>query len=220
MTIRTSEKSPHRPQYTLTTYKRTMLYTLPFISALIGYVTNFLAVKMLFHPRKELNLGIVRIQGIFPKRQKKLAEKLGDLVAKELFSIDEIKRIVQDPSILEGTDAIIGQRIDDFLVAFIKSKPMLSMFITDGVKEQIKQTLLSEIASMLPEMLDTLSAKIEEKVDIKQIVSDKVSNFSSDAMEKMLYSIMSKEFTFIEILGGILGFVIGLAQMLLIMLTQ
>lgn len=197
-----------------------MLYTLPIISALIGYITNYLAVKMLFHPRKEINLGIVKIQGIFPKRQKKLAEKLGELVAKELLSIDEIKRIVQDPAILHGADAIISDKIDDFLTAFIKSKPMLAMFISGDVKEQIKQTLLAEIVKMLPEMLEVMATKIEEKVDIKQIVSDKVNNFSSDAMENMLYSIMASEFKFIELLGGVLGGIIGLIQMFLIMATM
>lgn len=196
-----------------------MLYTLPFISAIIGYVTNFLAVKMLFHPRKEVNLILFKVQGIFPKRQKKLAEKLGDLVARELLSVDDIKKIVQDPSVLHGADEMIGLKIDDFLDKFIKSKPMLAMFINGEVKEQIKNTLLKEIVKMLPEMLDVLASKLEEKVDIKQIVTDKVSNFSSNEIEKMLYAIMAKEFTFIEILGGVLGFIIGLAQMLLLMYT-
>lgn len=194
-----------------------MLYTLPFISALIGYITNFLAVKMLFHPRKEVNLVLFKIQGIFPKRQKKLAEKLGDLVAKELLSVDDIKKIVQDPTILHGADELIGAKIDDFLDNFIKSKPMLAMFLSGDIKEQIKQTLLTEIVKMLPEMLDIFANKLEEKVDIKQIVIDKVANFSSNEIEKMLYTIMAKEFTFIEVLGGVLGFVIGLVQMLLLM---
>jgi len=196
-----------------------MIYSLPIISALIGYVTNFLAVKMLFHPRKEVNLILFRIQGIFPKRQKKLAQKLGELVARELLSIEDIKNIVKDPSILHGADDIIGEKIDQFLTNFIQSKPMLAMFISGDVKEQIKQTLLSEIVKLLPEMLDMLSEKLEEKVDIKQIVVDKVANFSSDEIEKMLYAIMAKEFTFIEVLGGVLGFFIGLVQMALLLLA-
>ena len=59
-----------------------MSYLLPFIAALIGWVTNFLAIKMLFHPRKEIKILFLSIQGIFPKRQNELADKIGDLVAK------------------------------------------------------------------------------------------------------------------------------------------
>lgn len=41
----------------------------PVICALIGWFTNFLAVKMLFHPHKPIKIGPFTIQGIFPKRQ-------------------------------------------------------------------------------------------------------------------------------------------------------
>ena len=58
-----------------------LLFALPVIGALIGWLTNWVAVKMLFHPREPLKLGIVTVQGIFPKRQQALAEKLCVVVA-------------------------------------------------------------------------------------------------------------------------------------------
>ncbi len=69
-----------------------MIYTLPFIAAIIGWVTNYLAIKMLFHPKKEVKVLFIRIQGIFPKRKEKLAEKLGKVVSEELFSIEDVKQ--------------------------------------------------------------------------------------------------------------------------------
>ena len=52
-------------------------------------------------------------------------------------------------------------------------------------------------------------------LDIEKIVIEKVNNFSSDKLEQILFSIMKKEFRFIEIIGAVLGFVIGLLQILL-----
>ena len=49
---------------------------LPLIAAVIGWATNYIAVRMLFHPREEKRIFGLRIQGVFPKRQKALAEKL------------------------------------------------------------------------------------------------------------------------------------------------
>jgi uncharacterized membrane protein YheB (UPF0754 family) len=46
-------------------------------------------------------------------------------------------------------------------------------------------------------------------------VREKVESFSSDKLEDMLFSIMKKEFRFIEIVGGVLGFFIGLLQLLI-----
>lgn len=44
---------------------------------------------------------------------------------------------------------------------------------------------------------------------------EKVKNFSSDKLEEILYSIMKKEFVFIEIIGAVLGFLIGVIQILI-----
>ena len=58
-------------------------------------------------------------------------------------------------------------------------------------------------------------AKAEKNLDIEQIVYNKVCNFSNEKLEQILFAILSKEFRFIELVGGVLGFLIGLVQLLL-----
>ena len=194
-----------------------MLYILPFISALIGWVTNFIAVKMLFHPKTEVNLGLFKLHGIFPKRQKQLAEKLGKIVSKELFSFSDIKGELLKPENTAEVNNVLESKIDLFLnEKLAKAMPMIAMFINDGVKQKIKATLMEEFGNSLPEVLENYSDKLEKSIDIEKIVYDKVTAFSSDKLEDILFSIMKKEFKFIELLGGVLGFIIGLFQVLLI----
>ena len=71
---------------------------IPLISAIIGWLTNFLAVKMLFHPKEPITFLSIKIQGVFPKRQKELSNKLGILVSEELFSIQEISKQIRQPT--------------------------------------------------------------------------------------------------------------------------
>lgn len=193
-----------------------MIYTIPFIAALIGWFTNYIAVKMLFHPKKPVKLLFFTIQGIFPKRQKLLAEKLGDVVAKELFSIDDLQSQIKNID-NSGTLQIVESKIEDFIkIKLPAAMPMLSMFLNDDLKHKIKLTLLSEIETMLPEIIDSYANQMTNKIDIKGTVKEKVANFSTDKLEEILYSIMQKEFRFIEILGAILGFIIGIVQIALI----
>ena len=49
----------------------------------------------------------------------------------------------------------------------------------------------------------------------KKIVREKVSGYSSDKLEQILNQIMSKEFIFVEIIGAVLGFIVGLLQILI-----
>lgn len=194
-----------------------LLYTLPLIAAVTGWITNYIAVKMLFHPRKPISLGLFTVQGIFPKRQAKLAQQLGELVARELLSAEDLKQMLSDPSMMEGTEEVIGGKIDVFVKNFIASKPMLAMFVSSDFKAQIKESILAEIRDAMPELMEMFMNKMEQTIDIKKAVADKIANFSTNKIEDMLYSIMSKEFHFIEILGGVLGFIIGLIQLAIVL---
>ena len=196
-----------------------IVYTLPIIAALTGWITNYIAIKMLFHPREKKKVLFVEVQGIFPKRQKSLAEKLGKIVADELFSFEDVKGALKDPKNLEGVHQIIDEKLDDFLEnRMVESMPMLYVFMSDEMRVKIKETLQAELQLMLPDLIDRFAGRIEEQIDVEKTVYEKVVNFSSDKLEGILYSIMSKEFKFIEILGGVLGFIIGLIQVGLLQL--
>jgi uncharacterized membrane protein YheB (UPF0754 family) len=193
-----------------------MIYTLPFIAALIGWFTNFIAVKMLFHPREPINLIFFKVQGIFPKRQKVLAQKLGDMVARDLFSIDDLLDQIKSSDNSQVL-LLVENKLDDFIDKKLgASMPMLAMFLNDEIKSKIKGILLEEIALILPEVIESYGEQLKSSVDIKGIVTEKVLAFSTDKLEEILYSIMKKEFRFIEILGAILGFLIGIIQVAMV----
>lgn len=202
------------------TKQQTMLYLLPFIGALTGWVTNWIAVKMLFHPKEPKNFGLFKIQGVFPKRQKVMAEKLGNIVANELFSIDDVVAKMKNA---DNTEVLgfVESKIDDFInIKLQASMPMLSMLLNADLnadlKAKIKNTLMTEIEEVIPGVIESYANKLKTEVDVKAIVKEKVTNFSSDKLEEILVSIMKKEFKFIELLGGVLGFIIGLIQLALV----
>ena len=196
-----------------------IIFTLPIIAALTGWITNFIAIKMLFHPREKVKILFFELQGIFPKRQKNLAEKLGKIVADELFSMEDVKTAITNPENLEDVHQVIDEKLDDFLEnRMMESMPMLYVFMSDEMRVKIKSTLQMELRLMLPDLIGRFADKIEKEVDVEKTVYEKVVSFSTDKLEDILYSIMKKEFTFIEILGGVLGFIIGLIQIALLQL--
>ncbi|WP_343089435.1 DUF445 domain-containing protein, partial [Methanocalculus natronophilus] len=60
------------------------------IGGLIGYLTNKIAVKMLFRPYKPLNFGLFKIQGVLPKRQSDIAKSVGDTIETSLLNDDDL----------------------------------------------------------------------------------------------------------------------------------
>ena len=193
-----------------------LVFLLPFIAAGIGWVTNYLAVKMLFHPRKKVRVLGLHVQGVFPKRQTALAEKLGDLVSDELFSIEEVTEKIHDIAESDDITKILVTRIEKTMSEkLLKTFPMLSMFLTDEMVGKVSGLFLSELKGMLTDVSDTIAKKLEDDIDVRATVREKVQDFSSDKLEEILFSIMKKEFRFIEYVGAVLGFLIGSFQLLL-----
>ena len=92
------------------------------------------------------------------------------------------------------------------------------MFIGEGTIGKLKEGMMDEINVLLPEVIGQYADNMSQKIDIQKIVTTKVTNFSSDKLEEILQSIMKTEFRFVEILGGVLGFVIGLVQVAITLL--
>ncbi len=189
------------------------LYLLPFLAALIGWITNYLAIKMLFHPKQPINFGLFVLQGVFPKRQKAFARQIGTIIAQELFSADDIKDIVKESNATESVKTKIDNHVDDFIEnRFNKKFPMIATFASDDLLQKFKKVLMEELDDVLPTIQTTYTQKIQEDIDVEEIIAEKVEQFSSDKLEAILFSIMKKEFRFVEFIGAVIGFIIGLFQ--------
>jgi uncharacterized membrane protein YheB (UPF0754 family) len=197
------------------------LFSLPVISAFIGWVTNWVAIKMLFHPRNPVRVAGFTIQGIFPKRQQQFAQKLGKLVSEELLSFDQIAQAISSPDNLEKLAPLVEDHVDKFLRERLSSEmPMLSMFIGDKTIGKLKAVFMEELNTLFPALMNQYASQLKEKLDLEKIVTEKVAAFSSNKLEDILMQIMSKEFRFVEIIGAILGFLIGLAQVAISIATS
>lgn len=189
---------------------------LPLIAGLIGWFTNYIAVWMLFNPKKPVNILGLKFQGIFPKRQHILAERIGNLVADQLLHSSDLKDKLLNEDTLSGISDLVEEKIDDYLLNIFPEKyPITSIFFGAKRKAQIKADLLVEVERAVPELMNAYAAQIDEKIDIESIVTEKVANLNSEMLEKMMNNILKSEFKFIEWVGAILGFIIGIVQLII-----
>ena len=190
-----------------------LILSIPLISAFIGWFTNWIAIKMLFHPRLPVKVLGITFHGIFPKRQVQFAQKLGKLVSEELLSFKDIEAKITDGNNLQQVMPLVETHIDNFLRNKLAAEmPIISMFIGDKTIEQLKSVFMKELESLFPVLMTSYMEKLKHELDLEAIVTEKVSNFSSDKLEEILQAIMSKEFRFIEVIGAVLGFLIGIIQ--------
>ncbi len=198
-----------------------LLIYIPIISAFIGWFTNWIAIKMLFHPREPKKILGITFQGIFPKRQQQFAMKLGKLVSSELLSFAEIEQKISDPGNVEKILPHLEAHIDTFLREKLTAEiPMIGMLIGEKTIGQVKGVFIKELQELFPVLMKQYMNTLESELDLEKIVTEKVSSFSSDKLEEILNQIMSTEFRFVEIIGAVLGFIIGLIQLILTIVSM
>jgi uncharacterized membrane protein YheB (UPF0754 family) len=196
-------------------------YTIPIISAFIHWLTIWMALKMLFHPRQPKRILGLTFHGVFPKRQQQIAESLGRIVGQELLSFGDIEKTITNPENVQKILPLAEEHIDHFLRTKLKqSMPIISMFIGDKTIEQLKTVFMKELEELFPVIMKNYVGNLKNDLDLEKIVVEKIANFSSHKLEEMLNQILTKEFRFVEIIGAALGFFIGLLQILLTLLAK
>ncbi|MFN7275459.1 MAG: DUF445 domain-containing protein, partial [Bacteroidota bacterium] len=129
---------------------------IPLISAFIGWFTNWIAIKMLFHPREPKKILGFTFHGIFPKRQQVFAARLGKLVSDELLSFSDISTKITNPSNLKSVMPLIEKHIDRFLREQLPEQmPLISMFIGESTIQELKGVFVRQLEVLFPEIMQS-----------------------------------------------------------------
>jgi uncharacterized membrane protein YheB (UPF0754 family) len=189
-----------------------VLVSIPLVSALIGYVTNYIAVVMLFRPHKPRRLLGVSIQGLVPRRQKEIAQSLGAMIERDLFSHSDIQQALQGAETTEEATAFLNEQIDQFIQKLSAQNPMIGMFVQGPLLEQVKGMLRDQMTERFPQFIERVVDRVEHKLDVSEIVRTKVEAFDLTKLEAIIHEVSARELKTIEVLGGVLGFFVGLVQ--------
>jgi uncharacterized membrane protein YheB (UPF0754 family) len=186
---------------------------LPLVGGLIGWMTNLLAVRMLFHPRKP----VCGLQGLLPRRQAELAASVGEVVGNELVPVDELLRGLDDvdltPHLSELLDEAINSKLED-----VKRLPLIGGLVTPERIAQIRDAVLKQLKDKQPILMKRFKEVVKDKINIGQIAEEKLAAFDLDRLERIVNRVASKEFRAIELWGAVLGLIIGLVQATILML--
>jgi uncharacterized membrane protein YheB (UPF0754 family) len=197
-----------------------IMWLIPPISALIGWITNYIAVRMIFRPRKPVTLLGIKIWGLIPKRKSDFARRIGETVESELISHQDIHKVVNSPEFHEQILRSIIDAIEKFIERKLGSNPILSLMLSGEVAGVIKDMVKDELREILPGFMETMFEKVEGKLDFKEIVRNKIEEYDFIKLEQLIYKIASRELRSIEILGGILGLIVGIVQVGIIIISS
>ncbi len=101
------------------TFEQILIYAgPPLLGAFIGYITNYIAIRMLFRPLRPWRIFGVRLPltpGIIPAKRGELAEKMGDMVGSHLLTSEDVGRALEKENFRRELKSSMSDRIGQFL---------------------------------------------------------------------------------------------------------
>ncbi len=180
------------------------------IGGLIGWSTNKIAIKMLFRPINPIKILFFTFQGVFPKRKDIMAISLADTIEKELLSKEVILNKILNKDNMEEIKRNIMNTLLDKLTE--KIPPMVKMFLGDNLDQMIKDFFEKEGDTLFDEVIDQFKETGLENLNIREIVIERINDLDFIEFEKIIFGLMNRELKHIEIIGLILGSLIGVVQ--------
>lgn len=196
-----------------------VLILTPFITAAIGWFTNWVAIQMLFHPREPMRIFLWKWQGLIPRRQDQLAAEAAEIIEREIMQqhmiVHEIRKIELGPYLEEAAHKIVWQRVGPQLRAI----PLLGGFINDGTLSRFEAIAAASMKEEAGPLMEKVATQFEASVNLKQLIEDNIAAFDLVRLEAIVNQVAKREFRTIEHLGAVLGFIIGCVQVALFWTT-
>lgn len=178
----------------------------PLIGAFIGALTNDVAIRMLFRPYGARHIGKWRVPftpGLIPRERHHIAESIAETFVAHVFSNSDVAELFLTDNVKlrlrEKVDALIGQLGGMLNV----NEGMLGM-----ARAMAGSYLIDEIGKVAAEMGD-------ESDQIKLRIKEKIDNLDVATLEELVMGFSRKQFRHITWFGALLGFLIGVVQVLL-----
>lgn len=186
-----------------------LVLTIPTVSAFIGWLTNWQAVKMIFWPAQR-RFGW---QGIVYAHADKFATNLGRIAQQDLMSAEDMAARL-DPDELEQA---LAPSLDAEAPAMVEAaaeivQPGAWAMLPPPMRQVIVEQVKARTRVLARELAIELRPRASQLLDVEQLVAGQLSGPNVDRLARLTKEIGRKEFKFIEYSGGIFGAIIGVAQ--------
>ena len=141
------------------------------IGALIGGVTNILAVRMLFHPFKTYYIFNKRVPftpGLIPKRRKEVADKIGQVVEEHLLTESLIQSKLNAPSSRQAIEEVLLKQIQK-----LKQEHITLQYFADKLDLDVAQVANEKLDLVISNKLDAFYQD-NQTTPIKQIIPEEI----------------------------------------------
>ncbi|MCB1200063.1 MAG: DUF445 family protein [Leptospiraceae bacterium] len=188
-------------------------WTLPIQGVIVGYLTNWLALTMIFRPLREKSFGFIRYQGLFLKRQTDVADKYAELFATQVLSA----RNIMDEILYRRVARSVVDTIQEDVAAMLKEKDPHGKMANEIIHAQdttqsSKKEAIAKITEKLSGQAATMEKIMGRAMNVRNMIFQRMKELPPEDFEPILRTAFQEDEYILILLGAVLGALVGLGQ--------
>jgi uncharacterized membrane protein YheB (UPF0754 family) len=191
-------------------------WVLPVLGTIVGWVTNWLAIWMIFEPNDPRKLGRWTIQGLFLKRQRQVADVYATIVADDIVTVRNIGYELLHGPRADRTRAMIQNALRPAVDRATGAvQPLVRMAVGPREYDSIRDSLAAEGVEYTITPLQDETFNREQSRNVRELIADRVRDMSTRDFAELLRSGMREDEWLLVLHGAVLGFGAGVIHLLI-----
>ena len=187
-------------------------WLLPLGGFVVGFVTNWIAINLIFAPLKPRRILFWKVQGLFLRRQPEISDVWARLVAEELITVEKVADAMINGSHGDRTRAIIQKHLRPLLDNSVIMK--LTAQVTVGMTgyTELKKVMNQKAVLATRDVFSDPAFNRERAPVVAEVLSGQMKALKPDEFQDILRPAFREEEVQLMIVGGIFGALAGLLQ--------
>jgi uncharacterized membrane protein YheB (UPF0754 family) len=177
-----------------------------------GWFTNWLAVKLLLKPVRPIHILGIRIQGLLPRRQADLADRISEAIAREFLKEEDIMEFLKRVDPAAAMRQLVLDKWEEKVGEILAGIPLVGMFVSPDKLTRIRDKVADMFSTEAEKYTELLVKSLESKIDLRDTIRRNILAFDVQRLSDIIEEIGYKELNEIAIIGLVLGVAIGMIQ--------
>jgi uncharacterized membrane protein YheB (UPF0754 family) len=189
-------------------------WVLPLSGVVVGYLTNWIAIKVIFNPIEPVQVGPFTLHGLFMRRQDEVAEVYAQVIADDIVTLANIGNELLHGARSDRTRHLIEQAlrpaVDESLGI---ARGAVRVAIGTREYDAIRTRLANEAVDHTMEPLTDPGFNRQQSEKVRSLLAERLAKLSPPEFAEMLRSAMEEDEWLLIFIGSVLGFVAGWIQL-------